>query len=134
MNLLGSVENCCLWLDKNYETIEALTPLHNKRVVVTIKEFKNTRRSRANRYYWGVVVPAVYNAFAENGIKLINHEQAHEAMRNRFLLEEVDGLDYRVPKSTTKMSISEFSDYIFVIIDYLREYFKWEVPAPSGEA
>ena len=132
MNLLGNVQDCCLWLDKNYETIETLTPLHNRRVVVTIKEFKNTRRSRANRYYWGIVIPAVYNAFAENGIKLINNEQAHEAMRNRFLLEEVEGLDYRVPKSTTKMTITEFSDYIFVIINYLHEYFNWEVPATSG--
>ena len=131
--LLGEVINHNLELEKSWETIEALKKLNGKRVKVTIKEWKNTRRNRANRYYWGVVIPAVYQAFAENGIKLINHEQAHEAMRNRFLLEEVEGLDYRVPKTTTKMTITEFSDYIFVIINYLHEYFNWEVPAPSGE-
>ena len=131
--LLGEVINHNLELEKSWETIDALKKLNGKRVKVTIKEWKNTRRNRANRYYWGVVISSVYQAFAENGIKLINHEQAHEAMRNRFLLEEVEGLDYRVPKSTTKMSIMEFSDYIFVIINYLHEYFNWEVPAPSGE-
>ena len=131
--LLGEVINHNLELEKSWETIDALKKLNGKRVKVTIKEWKNTRRNRANRYYWGVVIPAVYQAFAENGIKLINHEQAHEAMRNRFLLEEVEGLDYRVPKTTTKMTITEFSDYIFVIINYLHEYFNWEVPTPSGE-
>ena len=131
--LLAEIKGESLHLDKNWETLEALRELEGKRVEVTFKEWKNTRSNRANRYYWGVVIPSVFKAFAEMGIKLVNHEQGHEALRIKFLMEEVQvGKEsFRVPKSTSRMKTDEFANYIFVIVDYLREYYNFVVPEPK---
>ena len=130
--LLADIKGHKLYLDQDYESYEALTELEGKRVEVTIKEYKNTRSNRANRYYWGVVIPSVFKAFAEVGIKLVNQEQAHEAMRIKFLMEEIQVGEesFRVPKSTSRMKTDEFANYIFVVVDYLREYYNYIVPEP----
>jgi len=133
--LLGEVKAEDLFLDRNWETLESLKDLEGKRVEVTLKEWKNTRSNRANRYYWGVVIPSVFKAFADVGIKLVNHEQAHEAMRIKFLMEEIQVGEesFRVPKSTSRMKTDEFANYIFVIVDYLREYYNFVVPEPKEQ-
>lgn len=133
--LLADIKHNKLYLDQDFESYEALTELEGKRVEVTIKEYKNTRSSRANRYYWGVVIPSVFKAFAEVGIKLVNHEQAHEAMRIKFLMEEIQVGEesFRVPKSTSRMKTDEFANYIFVVVDYLREYYNFVVSQPKEE-
>ncbi len=130
--LLGEVKGENLHLDRNWESLEALRELEGKRVQISITEWKNTRSNRANRYYWGVVIPSVFKAFAEVGIKLVNHEQSHEAMRIKFLMEEIQVGEesFRVPKSTSRMKTDEFANYIFVIVDYLREYYNFVVPEP----
>jgi len=131
--ILADIKGNKLYLDQDYESYEALKELEGKRVEVTIKEYKNTRSNRANRYYWGVVIPSVFKAFAEMGIKLVNQEQAHEMMRIKFLMEEVQigEESFRVPKSTTKMKTDEFANYIFVIVEYLRDYYSYVVPQPK---
>ena len=130
--LLASIQDQMIWLDQNWETMEALKEFEGKRVQVSITEWKNTRSNRANRYYWGVVIPSVFKAFAEVGIKLVNHEQAHEACRIKFLMEEIQVGEesFRVPKSTSRMKTDEFANYIFVVVDYLREYYNFVVPEP----
>jgi deoxyxylulose-5-phosphate synthase len=128
--LLADIKDNKLYLDQDYESYEALKELEGKRVEVTIKKYKDTRSNRANRYYWGVVIPSVFKAFAEIGIKLVNPEQGHEAMRIKFLMEEVQVGEesFRVPKSTSRMKTDEFANYIFVVVDYLREYYNFVVP------
>lgn len=131
--LLGEVKEGLLILDRDYETLTALKELEGLRVEVTINEWKNTRRNRANRFYWGIVIPSVFKAFAEMGIKLVNHDQAHEMMRIKFLMSEIDikGEAFQVPKSTSTMKVDEFANYIFVITEYLRDYYNFVVPEPK---
>tara|TARA_R110002096_G_scaffold199134_1_gene382891 strand:- start:907 stop:1320 length:414 start_codon:yes stop_codon:yes gene_type:complete len=133
--LLGNIEQGGLHLDKAWETLDALRELDGKRVEISVKEWKNTRRNRANRFYWGVVIPSVFKAFADVGIKLVNHEQAHEAVRLKFLSVEVETKEgsFRVPQSTTTMKVDEFANYIFVIIEYLRDYYNYNVPLPEDK-
>lgn len=133
--LLGEVSGFGLSLDQGFETIHAMRELEGKRVEITIKEYKNTRSNRANRYYWSVVIPSVFEAFAENGIKLVNQQQAHEMMRRKFLMEEVEinGKPFMIPKSTTEMKTDEFSNYIFVIVEYLRDFYNYTVPEATEQ-
>ena len=133
--LLGDVSGFGLSLDQGFETIHAMRELEGKRVEITIKEYKNTRSNRANRYYWSVVIPSVFEAFAENGIKLVNQQQAHEMMRRKFLMEEVEinGKPFMIPKSTTEMKIDEFSNYIFVVVEYLRDFYNYTVPEATEQ-
>lgn len=133
--LLGEVKGESLHLDRNWETLDALKELEGKRVEVSLKEWKNTRSNRANRYYWSVVIPSVFEAFAENGIKLVNQQQAHEMMRRKFLMEEVEinRKPFMIPKSTTEMKIDEFSNYIFVVVEYLRDFYNYTVPEATEQ-
>ena len=133
--LLGDVSGFGLLLDQGFETIHAMRELEGKRVEITIKEYKNTRSNRANRYYWSVVIPSVFEAFAENGIKLVNQQQAHEMMRRKFLMEEVEinRKPFMIPKSTTEMKIDEFSNYIFVVVEYLRDFYNYTVPEATEQ-
>ena len=129
---LANIQDQKLYLDQDYESYEALKELDGKRVEISLKEYKNTRSNRANRYYWGVVIPSVFKAFAEMGIKLVNHEQAHEALKQKFLMIEVKTKEgsFRIPQSTSSMKTDEFANYIFVVVDYLREYYNFVVPEP----
>jgi len=131
--LLGNIKGYGLLLDQGFETIHAMRELEGKRVEVSIKEWKNTRSNRANKYYWSVVIPAVVEAFDGMGIKLVNTNQAHEAMRIKFLMEEIQVGDksFRIPKSTAKMKTDEFANYIFVVVEYLRDFYNYVVPEPS---
>ena len=133
--LLGDVSGFGLLLDQGFETIHAMRELEGKRVEVSIKEYKNTRSNRANRYYWSVVIPSVFEAFAENGIKLVNQQQAHEMMRRKFLMEEVEinRKPFMIPKSTAEMKIDEFSNYIFVVVEYLRDFYNYTVPEATEQ-
>jgi len=133
--LLGEVSGFGLLLDQGFETIHAMRELEGKRVEITIKEYKNTRSNRANRYYWSVVIPSVFEAFAENGIKLVNQQQAHEMMRRKFLMEEVEinRKPFMIPKSTAEMKIDEFSNYIFVVVEYLRDFYNYTVPEATEQ-
>jgi hypothetical protein len=133
--LLGDIKGYCLHLDTGFETIHAMKELEGKRVEVSIKEWKNTRSNRANRYYWSVVIPSVFQAFAENGIKLINTNQGHEMLRRKFLMEEVkiNGKPFMIPKSTTEMKVDEFANYIFVVVEYLRDFYNYTVPKATEQ-
>jgi len=37
---------------------------------------------------------------------------------------------FRIPQSTSRMKTDEFASYIFVVVDYLREYYNFVVPEP----
>ena len=135
--LLGTIEGEVLHLDKAWETINELREFDGMRVEISIKEYKNTRRDRQNHYYWAVVVPCGVQAFLDNGIKLIGtkkkaRNQFHDAMRIKFLMEDVEFGEeiFRLPTSTTDLSIQEFSDFMFLIIEMLREFYNTIVPPP----
>lgn len=78
-----------------------------KPVEVTVKEKRNRRSDRANRYYFGVVVKLM----AEHcGYEV---DEMHEALAFRFLRLEDDPITgsprrQRTPKTNTK----EFADYV----------------------
>ena len=90
--LLGEVSGYGLLLDQGFETIHAMRDFEGKRVEVSIKEYKNTRSDRQNRYWHSVIIHNVMLAFIDNGIKLIGtgktaHNQAHTAIKMKFLIK-----------------------------------------------
>ena len=132
--LLGSVKGGVHTFDQNWETVDTLNSLEGERTVSDIKIWKNTRTNRQNRYYFGVVVPASFQALTDIGIKLVNEKQAHRAMQCRFLMEDVeyDGGVFQVPKSTADLDVEEFANYIFVVVELLRDKYNCIVPEPTG--
>lgn len=84
-----------------------LRALEGKRAAITIKPFRAARSSKANRYYWGVVVPTL----AEHcGYDV---QEMHEVLALRFLRIEdcpVTGMPRR--KRTPRTDSKEFGEYV----------------------
>lgn len=79
-------------------------------VTLELHTRKSKRTDAQNRYYWGVYLPMIA---AETGET--NLDRLHELFRGEFLTEgvvEVLGKKVRLKKSTTALSVSEFSQYI----------------------
>lgn len=92
-----------------------------------------TRRARANRYYWGVVLKMMAEEMGESP------EYVHELMKLRHNTQRGAGLvtgpgnDLVIPKSTATLTIAEFSAYLELVMRDGMEYLGIEFPPPSSE-
>lgn len=80
------------------------------KVMLTVTSKKPKRTVQQNSYYWGVILKMVGNEVGESNMKYL-----HEALKEKFLLIEetvVVGTKIRVFKSTTDLSVKDFSKYI----------------------
>lgn len=82
-------------------------------VTLTITNKKPKRTDQQNRYLWGVYYPIISKETGEQNI-----ERLHELFKGKFLttgIVEVLGQKVRMKKSTTELSIGDFSNYITAI-------------------
>lgn len=102
---------------------------------VSIEKKKKKRSLAVNRYYWGVVVSSVRDAFRELGNE-VDSELTHEFLKGRFnyseFIETKTGECIKLPKTTTEMSNSEFSEYIERIKVFASETLNIYIP-DAGE-
>jgi hypothetical protein len=102
---------------------------------VTIEKKKKKRSIQVNRYYWGVVVSSVRDAFRELGNE-VDSELTHEFLKGRFhyteFIDTKTGECIKLPKTTTEMSNSEFSEYIERIKVFASEVLNIYIP-DAGE-
>ena len=81
-----------------------------ERVTLAISNKKPQRTGQQNKYYWGVYLPLIASETGER-----NLSRLHELFKGKFLTQgivEVLGEQVRIKKSTTKLSIKEFSNFI----------------------
>ena len=94
------------------------------------------RSNKENRYYWGVVVPLVFDGLKGMGFeKIINKEDAHLVCKSLFLkVEETQG-NVKIEKanSTSKLSTAEFEDYLQYITVWAFDYLNVIIPAPGQQ-
>ena len=85
------------------------------------------RSGAQNRYWHGVIIPILAEHFG------YNHEECHAAIRDHFLGRDDLGTGLRVPGSTKKLSVQEFS----LLIDQVRVWAHTDhnvlIPAPNEE-
>lgn len=117
MKLTAQVRNGKLIPDSPVGWTIALQAVQGKRVVVTIEAEKKRRTLSQNAYYHACITPVVAYLLTEAMRKLqpeadpVSDEEAHEALKKRFLGQElVCGLP--VVRSTTRLSTVGFSDYV----------------------
>ena len=70
-----------------------------------IKEYKRTRSSDQNRYYWSLLWIVADEIWTDAN-------DVHEKMRMKFLYVNESGKQLAYCKSTSKLTTKEFSDYI----------------------
>lgn len=82
-------------------------------VMLYLTNRRPKRTLAQNAYYWGVYLPLISKETGEP-----NLARLHELFKGMFLTEaivEVLGQKVRMKKSTTELSVSDFSDYIMKI-------------------
>lgn len=114
-----------------------------KDVIVTFARPKKTRSSEQNRYYWGVVVRMVCEAFNEigNPANADNQEDiqsVHEFLKRRFLQPEIfvdaNGEAHEIGWSTSRLSTSQMMDYIAQVQQFAAEFLNTVIPDPGEQA
>lgn len=114
-----------------------------KDVIVTFARPKKTRSSEQNRYYWGVVVRMVCEAFNEigNPVNADNQEDiqsVHEFLKRRFLQPEIfvdaNGEAHEIGWSTSRLTTSQMMDYIAQIQQFAVEFLNVIIPDPGEQA
>jgi hypothetical protein len=98
----------------------------------------NNRSTQQNRYYFGSVIPAVKEGLKEIGYREITTtEQTHELMKFMFLKKQIvnenTGEVLETIGSTTKLSTTEFNEYIDRISQFAAEFLGVEIMPPSTQ-
>ena len=103
-------------------------------VEITIKK-KNKRSTPQNSYYHGVVVAEVRHGLLEIGYQM-TADETHEFLKQKFNSTQIitkDGLVIDVPRSTTELNKSEFSEYVERIARFASEYLSVVIPLPNQD-
>ncbi len=98
------VEAGLLLLDRPHDYNRYVKSLAGLKVDVQIRKRKERRSTKANSFYWSVIVPAIAEASG------MTNEEAHDALKFHFLQEPGDG-PLRKIRSTASLSVEEFSAY-----------------------
>ncbi len=102
---------------------------------ITITRGKR-RTIQENRYYWGVVIPLVYEGLREAGFeKISDKEDAHSVCKSLFLKEIEQHGDIKIEKagSTKKLTTAQFEEYIQHIVHWAYDYLSVVIPAPGQQ-
>jgi hypothetical protein len=83
------------------------------------------RSSAQNNYWWGVVVPYVAEATG------FTHDEAHEALKAKFLGEEDMAAGLIKIGSTAKLDTAAFTRLIDEVRQWAQDYLDCRIPAPN---
>ena len=115
---------------------KAFDGLKDGRYIVDITK-QNKRSNPQNAYYWGLVIPLLKKAFEDLGHEL-TAEEVHEFLKAKFNFKEIinqeTGEVNQIPLSTTRLSKSEFSDYIEKIQIFAATFLNLVVPGPGSQS
>lgn len=119
------------------EIADTLQHFEGKRVEVIIKRLRSTRSNQQNRYYWGVVVSVMRQAFKDIGY-LLNTEETHTILKERFMpytdICTADGeVISKKYKSTRELTKTEFSEYTDKIAQFAAESLGVSIPQPNEQ-
>lgn len=99
-------------------------------VDLEIRLFEETRRGRANRFYWGVVLKliAVESGYTADDL----HEVFKLRHNSKVVADPVTGEETRIAKSTATLSIDEFSVYLERVMLDGAEVYGMTFPEPRA--
>lgn len=81
-----------------------LRSLNGCEIEISVRKRRHQRSLSANNYYWGIVIKMISDYSGHTP------EETHSALKQKFLIDRSDPAWPRV-KSTTELSVSEFSAY-----------------------
>lgn len=127
MPCLGKVEKG-KFIPEDKERFRAAFYGHEgKRVRVTVDRFRNRRSTEQNKYYFGVIVPAIGKAIGESDL-----EAVHDMLKAEFnhQIVAIGDKEMKVPKSTAKLETVEFSEYMEKVRTFAAQFLSLYIPDP----
>jgi hypothetical protein len=123
----------------NWENVKAwkqhLESLPDGRYRVSIVR-ANRRSTQQNRYYWGLVIPILKQAFYDLGHDL-SAEDVHDFLKAKFnskeIVNEETGEAISVPISTTNLNKEDFGIYIEEIQRFAAMFLNVNIPDPNTQ-
>lgn len=94
------------------------------------------RSDRQSGYYWSVVVPEITDALKALGHET-DHDTTHELLKSKFNSRPICNADGEVigelPQTTTRLNITEFSEYIERIVRWAAQFLGLVIPPPNSQ-
>jgi len=103
---------------------------------ISVRPWKSKRSLQQNRYLFGVVYERIRLHVQESTGEIYSAEDIHEAMKQKFLpadIVEIGDERFTVARTTTRLTVREFAEYVDSIIGYAAEHLGLVVPAPDEE-
>lgn len=143
LTYFGRVEDGQITLPKRVRG-EVCRVFEGKPIEVTFRRKRKRRSDQQNRYYWGVVVPLIVEAFIDLGHSELvlgnaeSHGMIHNLLKRRFLpdgitLEDREGNVYELDPSTTKLTTVEMMEYTERIQAWAAECLGINIPDPNEQ-
>ncbi len=102
-----------------------------------IIDHSKKRSNDQNAYYWGVVVPLVFQGLRDAGFDQVkSNEDAHLIMKSLFLKQQIpnnEGEVIEFVKSTTDLKTVDFAAYLLSIFQWAAEYLGVQIPEPNEQ-
>lgn len=143
LSYYGKVKGGKITLPRKRLQKEVASTFEGHGIEVIFQRKRNRRSSQQNRYYHGVVIPMVLNAFIDLGHDLQSgnaghHEMIHEILKERFLdngieLSDANGEVIEGPCSTTRCTTVDFMEYLERIAQWAAEALNIVIPEPNEQ-
>ena len=88
---------------------------------------RSKRSTRANAYYWGVVIPLLASEIG------YTQDEMHEALKAKFLSQEDLTHGLVKVRSSAKLSVAEFGEYLETVTLWAAEKLGVVIPQPEVE-
>jgi len=111
-------------------------------VEIIFRKKKKHRSSEQNRYYWGVVIPYILEAFIELGNDLQEGNPEHAQLVHDFLKRrclparqvcDAQGEVVELTPSTADLSTTEMMEYIERVCSFAAESLNVTIPQPNEQ-
>lgn len=103
-----------------YQINEWLLHQDDQTFVITVKPVKSKRSDAQRRFYWGVLLPALVEygkSFGQGEFANWTSEDYHEGLKEKYLRKINEKTRRMWTRSTTALTVAEFSSYIDTIIN-----------------
>lgn len=110
----------------------------NSDVDITITKKRKTRSTQQNRYYRGVIVPAIQQGLYETQGEWLTKVEVHEFLKLTFNYKELVNMNtgemIKLPVSTTESSTIEFELFLDKCRHFADEFLNIIIPLPNEQA
>lgn len=103
------IENGKLVFNRTKDFADYCKTLVGKELVLTLTDAKKKRSDQQNAYYWAVIVKTLSDEWG------YETDEIHLLLKEMFIPKKfitVEGIEFQVIPSTTKLSTKEFKEFI----------------------